>query len=233
VEQGSSEHITVLAFTAVTAAILVVGARRWGDAWARPVGRGLAVIILAGFAGEQVTYALRGQWTAEVNLPLQLTDVVTLVSIGALLRPQSALLIELVYFWALSASVQAVLTPDLNQSFPDLLFLTYFATHCGAICAACLLVFGSRRLPRPGAVPRVVAVTLAFAGLAALGCLITGGNYMFLRRKPAHGSLLDSMGPWPVYIVAGAALAVVMFLALDALAHLRDGSSTDRGAARD
>ena len=226
-EHGSREHITVLAFTAVLAAILVVGARRWGDAWAQPLGRGLAVIILAGFVGEQVTYALRGQWTAQVNLPLQLTDAVTLVSIVALLRPQSAVLIELVYFWALSASVQAVLTPDLNQSFPDLLFLTYFATHCGAIFAACLLVFGSRRLPRPGAVPRVLAVTLAFAALAAVGCLITGGNYMFLRRKPAHGSLLDGMGPWPVYIASAAALAVVIFLALAALA----GSITRRQAS--
>jgi hypothetical protein len=37
-----------------------------------------------------------------------------------------------------------VLTPDVGQSFPDLLFFTYFVTHSGALAAACLLVFGSR-----------------------------------------------------------------------------------------
>lgn len=205
--------------TAVAAALLVAAARRWGDAWAVPAGRGLAVVILGGFVCEQLTYALRSQWTAEVNLPLQLTDAVTLVSVAALWRPESALLVELVYFWAFSASLQAVLTPDLGQSLPDLLFFTYFATHSGALAAACLLVFGSRRSPRANAPWRVYAITVAFACLAAVGTMLTGGNYMFLRHKPARSSLLDFMGPWPVYILVGALLGLVMFLALAALAR--------------
>jgi hypothetical integral membrane protein (TIGR02206 family) len=112
-----------------------------------------------------------------------------------------------------------VLTPDLGQSLPDLLFFTYFATHSGALAAACLLVFGMRRSPRSDAVWRVYAITVAFASLAAVGTVLTGGNYMFLRHKPARGSLLDLMGPWPVYILAGALLGLVMFLALAALAR--------------
>jgi hypothetical integral membrane protein (TIGR02206 family) len=208
VEHWSGEHIAVLAATALVAALLAAGARRRGDAWAVLIGRGLAAVILAGFVCDQLTYALRCRWTAEVNLPLHLTDAVTLASVAALWRPESALLVELVYFWALSASLQAVLTPDLGQSFPDLLFFTYFATHSGAVVAACLLVFGSRRTPRPNTVWRAYAITVAFAALAAVGNLLTGGNYMFLRRKPSTGSLLDLMGPWPVYILVAAALGI-------------------------
>jgi hypothetical integral membrane protein (TIGR02206 family) len=219
VEQWSDEHIAALAATTVAAALLVGGARRFGDGWTLPVGRALAVVILGGYCCEQLTYALRGEWSVEVNLPLHLTDAVTLVSVAALWRPDSALLVELVYFWALSASLQAVVTPDLGESFPDVLYLTYFVTHSGAVCAACMLVFGARRAPRPGAVWRVYGLTAAFAALAALGTLVTGGNYMFLRRKPAHSSLLDLMGPWPVYIVVAAALGLVIFLALAALAR--------------
>jgi hypothetical integral membrane protein (TIGR02206 family) len=219
-EHWSGEHLAALVATAVFAALLVAGARRWGDAWAIPIGRGLAALILGGFLCEQLTYAVRGQWSADVNLPLQLTDAVTLASVGALWRAESLLLIELVYFWALSASLQAVLTPDLGQSFPDLLFFTYFATHSGALAAACLLFFGMRRAPRPGAVWRVYAITVAFTGLAAIGTLLTGGNYMFLRHKPAHGSLLDFMGPWPLYILVAALFGLLMFLALAALARL-------------
>ena len=218
-EQWSGEHVAALIATAVVAASLVAAARRWGDIWAVRAGRVLAILILAGFVCEQLTYALRGQWTVTVNLPLQLSDAVTLVAVAALWRPESALLVELVYFWALTASLQAVLTPDLGQAFPDLLFFTYFATHSGAIAAACLLVFGMRRTPRPKAVWRVYAITLAFACSAAVGTWLTDGNYMFLRHKPARGSLLDFMGPWPVYILATALLALVMFVALAALAR--------------
>jgi hypothetical integral membrane protein (TIGR02206 family) len=219
VELWSAEHIAALVATAAVAVLLVAGARRRGERWARETGRVLAVVIAAGFVCEQLTYALRGTWSAEVNLPLQLTDAVTLASIAALWRPEAALLVELVYFWALSASLQAVITPDLDSTFPDVPFFTYFATHAGAIAAACLLVFGIGRAPRPGAVGRVYAVTAAFAALAATATLVTGGNYMFLRRKPVHGSLLDYMGPWPVYIVAGAVLGLAMFAALAALAR--------------
>jgi len=49
VEQWSGDHIAALVATAVVAPLLVVGVRRRGDAWAVPVGRGLAVVILGGF----------------------------------------------------------------------------------------------------------------------------------------------------------------------------------------
>jgi hypothetical integral membrane protein (TIGR02206 family) len=197
----------------------IAGARKHGDGFTVPARRMLALLLLAGFAGEQLTYALRGEWTAEVNLPFQLSDAVTLVAAAALWRPAS-LLVELAYFWALSASLQAVITPDLGDGFPDLLYFTYFAAHSGAIAAACLLVFGARRAPRPGAVRRVYAITAAFAGCAAIATVVTGGNYMFLRHKPARGSLLDVMGPWPLYILAAAVLALLLFAALATLAAL-------------
>jgi hypothetical integral membrane protein (TIGR02206 family) len=213
VELWSADHLAALAVTVL--AVALVASRR-GD---RPALRGaLAALLAAGFAGEQLTYALRGDWSAKVNLPFQLTDAVTLVSIAALLRP-APLLCELVYFWALSASLLAVLTPDLGYAYPDVLYFTYFATHISAIAAACLLVFGERRAPRPGAVARVYAITAAFGVCAAVATVATGGNYMFLRRKPVHESLLDVMGPWPVYIAAGAILALLLFAALDALAR--------------
>jgi hypothetical integral membrane protein (TIGR02206 family) len=218
VELWSPTHLAAIAATALVSALLVAGARRRGDGFAVPAARVLALALLAGFAGEQLTYALRGEWSIEVNLPFQLTDAVTLVAAAALWRP-APLLVELTYLWALSASLQAVVTPDLGHDFPDLLYFTYFAAHSGAVAAACLLVFGARRAPRPGAVARVYAITAAFAACAAIATVATGGNYMFLRRKPVRGSLLDVMGPWPLYILAGAVLGLVLFAALAALAR--------------
>jgi hypothetical integral membrane protein (TIGR02206 family) len=226
----SPEHVAAIAAAALAALLLVIAARRVDDRAATRLSRVLAIVILAGFAVEQVTYLARGTWTARVNLPLQLSDAVTLAAIAALWTPRTGLLTELVYFWALSASLQAVLTPDLVDTFPDVLYFTFFVVHAGAIAAACLLVFGMRRAPRRWAVWRVYAVTLGVAALAATGCLVTGGNYMFLRRKPAGGSILDLFGPWPWYIAGAAVLGLALLLVLEAIA--RTVVSADCGERR-
>lgn len=210
----AGEHIAALAVTAAVAATSVWAARTHPGAWIVSFSRGLALLMLAAYLSENVANLIRGNWSPERSLPLHLTDAVTIVSALALWRPRP-LLFELAYFWGLTASLLAVLTPDLDRGFPSLFFWTYFATHAGAVVAALFLAFGLRLVPRPGAVPRVLVATLGYAALAAVGDLLTGGNYMFLREKPDQASLLDLMGPWPWYIPAAGLLAAAMFAALE------------------
>lgn len=181
--------------------------------WARL----LALTILAGWVGEYIADVVEGTYDVKYTLPLQLTDAVSATSIAALWT-RRALLVELTYFWSITASLQATLTPDLGQSFPSVFYFTYFTYHVGAVVAAFLLVFGLRIYPRPGAAWRVFALTLCFAALAGFGDVLTGGNYMYLRTRPAHNSLLSVMGPWPWYIVAAAAVGLAMLLALQWIA---------------
>jgi hypothetical integral membrane protein (TIGR02206 family) len=214
VDQFAGEHLAALAATAVVATLSVREARARPGAWIVLFSRTLAVLILAVYLAEYVAIVVRGTWSLERNLPLQLTDVVTIIAALALWSPRP-LLFELAYFWALTASLQAVLTPNLDSTFPSLFFFTYFATHCGAVVAAVFLAWGRGLVPRRGAVRRVFVATAAFAVVAGLSDLLTGGNYMFLREKPKTASLLDLMGPWPWYILSGAMLAIAMFAVLD------------------
>jgi hypothetical integral membrane protein (TIGR02206 family) len=216
VRQFSPEHLAALGAIATAAGLSVALARRHGERASVPLSRALAVLILAGWIGEQVANVVEGIWSAKFTLPLQLTDVVSLTAVVALWRPRP-LLVELTYFWALTASLQATLTPDLARTFPSVFYFTYFTYHAGAIVAACLLVYGRRLYPRPGAAWRVLAVTLAVAAVAGVANVATGGNYMYLRRKPAHSSLLDLMAGWPWYILETTVLAIAMLLALQAL----------------
>ena len=210
----AGEHIGALVATAAAAGAAVPAARRWPG----PVSRGLAVLIGGAYLAEHAWFIARGTWSADFNLPLHLTDVVTIVSVLALwtVRP---LLVELTWFWGLTASLQAVLTPDLGGAeFPELLWWTFFITHSGAVVAALVLVVGRGIVPRPGAVWRVFGATVVVAAAAGAANLLTGGNYMWLREKPDEGSLLDLMGPWPWYILSAAVLGLVLFSLLAALA---------------
>ncbi len=192
-------------------------ARNHPGRWLEVFSRLLALAILAGWVGEYIADGVEGTWSAQSGLPLQLTDAVSATAIVALFT-RRALLVELTYFWALTASLQATLTPDLGQSFPSIYYFTYFTYHVGAVVAACLLVFGCRLYPRRLAAWRAFAATLGFAAIAGIGDVITGGNYMYLRSKPAHSSLLNVLGPWPWYIVSAAAVGLAMLLVLALLA---------------
>ncbi len=187
----------------------VYGARRHPGDWTTSFARALALLIFAGWAGEYLADALHGTWSIRFTLPLQLTDVVSLTAILALWT-RRVWLVELLYYWSFSASLQATLTPDLQTSFPHILFFTYFIYHVGAIVAAAFLVFGLEIYPRRGAVWRTFGATLVWAAAAGFGDVVTGGNYGYLAWKPSHASLLSVLGPWPLYIAGGAAVGLVM-----------------------
>lgn len=237
--QFSPPHLAALAVLCLAGIAAVATARR-SDAATRLVAYALAAAILAAWTGEYVAEAVRDTWTARYDLPFQLTDAVSFVSILALLTRRRAL-VELTWFWALSASLQAALTPDLGrgQDFPSVFYFTYFGYHLGAIVAALMLVLGCGIYPRRGAVWRAFGLALGWAVLAGAADLISGANYMYLRFRPLHNSLLGLMGRWPWYILGGTLVGLAMLLALQWLADLagrhdprRARASRDPGPSR-
>jgi hypothetical integral membrane protein (TIGR02206 family) len=228
-KQFSNPHLAALLTMALGIAGSVWGARRHPGPWMQWFSLALAALIFAGWVGEYVAEVIVGTWSIPYSLPLQLTDAVTAASIAALLTRRQ-MLVELAYFWSYTATLQATLTPDLGQNFPSVFYFTYFTYHVGAIVAASFLVFGCRLYPRRGAVWKVFWITLAWTAIAGLGDVISGGNYMYLRAKPVHKSLLSLMGPWPVYIASGVALGLALLLLIDWLTRAFGGVSGPRGA---
>lgn len=211
----SAQHLIVLGATAVGALAIALAARRDPAApWVPWACRALAVALVANEVGFHLYHHAQEGLSTRGDLPLHLTDAATLAAVVALWRPVP-IAFELTYFWALTATVQALATPDLRRGFPDHRWWWFVISHAGVVIAAVLLAWGLARTPRRGAVPRVFAWTAGVTAAAAVGSLATGGNYMYLRRPPPGGSLLDVMGPWPWYIASGAALALALFWLLD------------------
>jgi hypothetical integral membrane protein (TIGR02206 family) len=176
------------------------------------VSRVLACIVVLAEPSYWIRHAVNHTWSAGVDLPFQLSNAAEFVAAAALWW-RTPFLVELTYFWGFSAVIQALLTPDLRERFPDPAYFSFYVGHGGVIVAALFLTLGHRITPRPGAPLRVFLASLAFTVVAAAANLVTNGNYMYLRQKPVAGSLLNFMGPWPWYVGTALILAVV-FLAL-------------------
>ena len=61
---------------------------------------------------------ISGDFHWDFDLPLHLSDVVAIFAPVALWT-RKPLLVEVLYFWALTASLQAVITPDLHETVPS------------------------------------------------------------------------------------------------------------------
>lgn len=135
--------------------------------------------------------------------------------------------VEVTYFWGLAGTIQALFTPDLPQHFPNYLYFQYYFAHGGVVAAALTLVLGLGLYPRRLAVIRVAGLTVAYAAFVGMVDAVTGADYMYLRSKPVTPSLLDLLGPWPLYLFAAAAIGGVLFALLDA--PFRIMAFTNRG----
>lgn len=203
-----------VAIAAVAGAAACLEARRRQGAWTRRVARVVGVALALDAGSYTVGLLVAGTWSARTSLPLALCDVAVLVAAAACVWRQP-LLVELTYFLGLAGTLQGVLTPDLSVGFPHLVFWQYVIGHLGIVFAAVFLVLGLGIAPRRHAVPRVLAITLAYTAAVGLVDALTGANYMFLRRPPGEWTLLRLLGPWPWYLFSATGVALVLFTLLD------------------
>ena len=205
-------HVGALACVALVAVLLVRLVR------ARP---GLATLVrgalaagIVGLLAFELNVASQEGWLSwKTLLPLELCDAALVLAVLALLRPRQTPA-EIVYFWAGSGTVLAMLTPELPWGFPRWEFVVFFGLHGLVLAAALVLVFGLGLRPRPMAAWRTLGITAGWTAFVGVVNLLLGTNFMYLRHKPTVATPLDWMGPWPVYIGVCGVVALVLFHAL-------------------
>lgn len=207
-------HLVVLAVFVLGAALLVWAGRRQSDSQARRTSRGFAVLLFVAFL-VALAYKL-ARPDLDTSVPLQLCDVAELAAAYALWSHRHWAFV-LTYYWCLLLSSQALITPDIGTpeegapDFPHHLFLTFFILHVLAVWAAIYLTWGRRMRPQWRDYRFVVIVTLAWAAVTFGFNVIFGTNYGYLNRKPPTASVLDVLGPWPVYLLVEVAIVLVVW----------------------
>ena len=174
----------------------------------------LAFLLVISEALEHLWLLVENAWSIRRDLPLQLSDLVVLLAIVMLLT-RSEKLFQIMYFAALSSSIQAILTPDLGKfSFPHFQYIEFFVSHGGVVLACLFMVVAFNYRPTI----RSMWVTILIVNLHA-ACVfflnkVLGANYLFIMKKPKSRSLLDYLGPWPWYLLSMELVMILSFYIL-------------------
>ena len=218
----SPEHWVTLAIGGAAIAGLILLGRRGGGS-ARTVTGLLAFLNLIAYPLNAATWAtVTTEYALDNDLPLQLCDLTAFLAGFALLF-RSNLLRELTYYWGLAGTLQALLTPAVTFGFPHPVFLSFFVQHFAIVGTALYLPLAigwrpSRPLWR-SPLRAFAALQLYLVAMLVLNPLL-GTNFGFVSAPPDTPSLIDHLGPWPVYLLGLEAIAALA-LALLTLPFLR------------
>ncbi|HJU75275.1 MAG TPA: TIGR02206 family membrane protein [Gemmatimonadaceae bacterium] len=203
----SIQHIVTVGAFAAVVAIAIRASRRVPDPRRR---RTLEIAVAALAAALWTGIVLWGfapaRFDPRWSFPINICDLVALVVPIAFVWPHRNWH-ALLYFWGLSLSTQAILTPDLVSGPLTLAFWIFWAMHV-LIVGGAIYILVVRRY-RPTWRDCFFAIGVAWVWLVTVFALnvATGYNYGYIgNAKPSQPTLIDYLGPWPQRVVVMALL---------------------------
>lgn len=225
------EHILALVAVALVCLLVALITPRLGPRGQSGLRWSIACFALANTITWDLWQRAHGIWHMAYSLPLHLCTLSVLLA-AILLFSRSYRLFELLYFWGFAGATQALLTPDLQASghnFPHFVYIIFWTSHGVILWAVIFAMAAWRYRPTWRSFPRVALSTNLILIPIGLTNWLTGGNYMFLARKPDYATLLDLMGPWPWYIIPlqliGLSICVLVYLPIALYDYLKRPSS--------
>lgn len=198
VRWSASHWGAVIVTVAVTLGI-IGGALRQPMDVRRKVCRALSIVvglIYLADSGFILINQHHGSW--EQNLPFHYCSMMLLVAVYALwTRNRTACLV--LYFGALTACLQGLITPALERDFPTMRYFLFFCVH-GILMPAALavpLLLGIRARISD-ALKSLLLMDAYLLCIHPLNLLL-GTNYGFTTASPVPGCILDYLGPAPQY----------------------------------
>lgn len=160
----------------------------------------MAILLILSEVFLQIWYITNGVWSLQRSLPLHLCSMAIILG-PVMLITRKYRLYEILYFWGIGGTTQAILTPDLWYGFPHFIFFQYFIAHSLIVFSCLWMTFIEGFRPTLTSVARAFLYTNLYAAFVLIVNILIGSNYLYILHKPDKPTILDFLQPWPWYLV--------------------------------
>jgi hypothetical integral membrane protein (TIGR02206 family) len=147
----------------------------------------------------------------QTDLPLYLCSLMALL-IPVFTYYRKYWIFEILVFWIIGGTLQAVITPDITEGFPSFDYFRYWIAHLGLLVVIFYFIFVFKMKPSLKSVFKSFFALQVYVVLMILVNYLLKANYFYLNEKPKSASLLDYFGEWPYYILVAQLIIIPLFL---------------------
>lgn len=205
------QHLIALTLMTVLSIFLPLIAKRYLNSGQQLLlSRIMAVTICFWVIAYPLILLFLGDFNYTTDLPLDICNI-TGILLPFLMWTPSFRVNEVIYFWVLAGTMQAIITPHLFNGFPNFIFIKYWMVHAGLVVYVLYNTFVFDLKPTLKSIKRAFIALQIYVGFIMIVNLIIGSNYVYVLRKPPVPSLLDYLGPWPWYLLVCEGMCLLLF----------------------
>jgi hypothetical integral membrane protein (TIGR02206 family) len=155
-------------------------------------------------------YSMNFPWIELV--PIHMCNLSTLF-IGIFLITKKRLFFEVAFFWGIGGGINALITPDIPNSFPDPQYILFFFGHGLLIIAIAYACISLANRPTFNSVKNGICFSLITLPVIYSINKILGppANYWYLGSKPVGDSILNLFPAPPLHIPVLIMIGVILF----------------------
>ena len=158
-------------------------------------------------------YSMEFAWIELI--PIHMCNLSTFF-IGIFLLTEKRLFFEVSFFWGIGGGLNALLTPDIPNNFPDPQFILFFIGHGFLMIAIAYASISLKNRPTLKSVKNGIYFSLMSLPVIYIINELIGPevNYWYLASKPEGDSIFNLLPDPPMHIPALIIIGVMLFFAI-------------------
>jgi len=204
------QHLFTIILFFAFGIISIANARKWDsdkqERWALRFAWTLSITVVA-WVVLRISFGL---FNPKTDLPFDLCNISALL-MPFFIKNRRNWMFQVLYYWIMAGTTQAILTPHLYDGFPHYTFVKYFLVHCGLVVLILYVLFVFEFRPNLRGIAMAFGAIQVFLIFLIIANTIVGANYGYICNKPDTASLLDYFGPHPYYILVSQGVALLFF----------------------